>query len=49
MGSAMGSRMLEQGIDVTAWDRSAEHLSALEAEGGKAAESARAFWPTRLW
>jgi 3-hydroxyisobutyrate dehydrogenase len=39
MGSAMGLRLLEQDTEVVAWDRSAEHLSALEAAGGRAAAS----------
>jgi 3-hydroxyisobutyrate dehydrogenase len=39
MGSAMGRRLLEQDIEVVAWDRTAEHLSALEAAGGRAAAS----------
>jgi 3-hydroxyisobutyrate dehydrogenase len=39
MGSAMGRRMLEQGIEVIAWDRTAEHVNALEAAGGQAAGS----------
>ena len=37
MGSAMGRRLLEQGIEVIAWDRTPEHASALEAAGGRAA------------
>jgi len=39
MGSAMGRRLLEQGIEVVAWNRTAEHASALEAAGGQAAAS----------
>ncbi len=39
MGSAMGARMLEQGIDVIAWDHTAEHVSALEKAGATAARS----------
>lgn len=39
MGSAMARRLLEQGIGVIAWDRTAEHASALEALGGEAAGS----------
>jgi 3-hydroxyisobutyrate dehydrogenase len=39
MGSAMGRRLLEQGIEVIAWDRTAEHASALKAVGGQAAAS----------
>ncbi len=39
MGAAMGRRLLEEGIEVIAWDRTAEHASALEAAGGQAAGS----------
>jgi len=39
MGSAMGRRLLERGIEVVAWDRTAEHVSVLEAAGGRAASS----------
>jgi 3-hydroxyisobutyrate dehydrogenase len=39
MGSAMGRRLLEQDIAVVAWDRTAEHVSALDAAGGRAAAS----------
>ena len=39
MGSAMGRRMLEQDIEVIAWDRTTEHVNALEAAGGQAASS----------
>jgi 3-hydroxyisobutyrate dehydrogenase len=39
MGSAMGLRLLEQDIEVVAWDRTAEHVSALETAGGRAAAS----------
>lgn len=42
MGSAMGRRMLEQGLDVIAWDRDSEHLHVLEQAGGEAADSAAA-------
>jgi 3-hydroxyisobutyrate dehydrogenase len=38
MGSAMARRLLDQGIEVTAWDRDAGHVRALEARGGKPAE-----------
>jgi 3-hydroxyisobutyrate dehydrogenase len=37
MGSAMGRRLLDQGIDVIAWDRTIERVSALEAAGAQAA------------
>jgi 3-hydroxyisobutyrate dehydrogenase len=37
MGSAMGRRLLEQGIEVIAWDRTAENARALESAGGQAA------------
>ncbi len=33
MGSAMASRLLDQGIAVTAWDRNPEHARALEDRG----------------
>ena len=36
MGSAMARRLLEQGFEVIAWDRTAEHARALEALGGLA-------------
>jgi 3-hydroxyisobutyrate dehydrogenase len=39
MGSAMGRRLLEQGIEVVAWDHTAEHMAALVAAGGRAAAS----------
>lgn len=39
MGSAMSRRLLERGIEVVAWDRTTEHVSALEAAGGRAADS----------
>jgi 3-hydroxyisobutyrate dehydrogenase len=39
MGFAMGQRLLEQGVEVIAWDRTAEHARALEAAGGQAASS----------
>jgi 3-hydroxyisobutyrate dehydrogenase len=39
MGSAMGLRLLEQDVEVVAWDRTVEHVSALEAAGGRAAAS----------
>jgi 3-hydroxyisobutyrate dehydrogenase len=39
MGSAMGRRLLGQGIEVIAWDRTAEHVSALEAAGAQVASS----------
>jgi 3-hydroxyisobutyrate dehydrogenase len=37
MGSAMAHRLLDRGIEVIAWDRTAEHLRALEARGGQPA------------
>jgi 3-hydroxyisobutyrate dehydrogenase len=39
MGSAMGRRMLEQDIEVIAWDRTTAHVNALEAAGGQVAGS----------
>lgn len=36
MGSAMSRRLLDQGIEVIAWNRTAEHAKALEAVGGHA-------------
>jgi 3-hydroxyisobutyrate dehydrogenase len=39
MGSAMGRRLLERGIEVIAWDHTAEHVRAMEAAGGQAAGS----------
>jgi 3-hydroxyisobutyrate dehydrogenase len=38
MGSAMASRLLDQGIAVTAWDRNPEHARALEDRGATAAK-----------
>jgi 3-hydroxyisobutyrate dehydrogenase len=38
MGSAMARRLLDQGIEVTAWDRDSGHVRALEARGGEPAE-----------
>jgi 3-hydroxyisobutyrate dehydrogenase len=35
MGSAMGRRLLDRGIEVVAWDRDSEHLRALEDGGGQ--------------
>jgi len=35
MGSAMAHRLLEQGIEVIAWDRESEHLRGLESRGGE--------------
>jgi 3-hydroxyisobutyrate dehydrogenase len=37
MGAAMARRLLEQGIEVIAWDRTPAHASALEEAGGRAA------------
>jgi 3-hydroxyisobutyrate dehydrogenase len=39
MGSAMGHRLLDQGIEVIAWDRTPEHAAALEERGAKRAEN----------
>ena len=39
MGSAMGGRLLDEGVEVIAWDRTPEHARALEAAGGQAAGS----------
>jgi 3-hydroxyisobutyrate dehydrogenase len=38
MGSAMGHRLLDQGIEVIAWDRNPEQAGALEKRGAKRAE-----------
>lgn len=38
MGSAMGHRLLDQGIEVIAWDRSPERASTLEERGARRAE-----------
>jgi 3-hydroxyisobutyrate dehydrogenase len=38
MGSAMGHRLLDQGIEVSAWDRNPEQAGALEKRGAKRAE-----------
>lgn len=35
MGSAMAHRLLDQGLEVTAWDRDAEHLHALRERGAQ--------------
>jgi 3-hydroxyisobutyrate dehydrogenase len=40
MGSAMGRRLLEQGFEVVAWNRTAGRAGALEAAGGRVAGSA---------
>jgi 3-hydroxyisobutyrate dehydrogenase len=45
MGSAMGRRLLEQGIDVVAWDHTAEHVSALEAVGATAVRTPEEVLP----
>jgi 3-hydroxyisobutyrate dehydrogenase len=37
MGSAMGSRMLDRGVELIAWDQTAEHARALEERGAKRA------------
>lgn len=39
MGSAMAQRLLDQGIDVIAWDRNAEHVRDLEGRGGEPAHT----------
>ncbi len=38
MGSAMGHRLLDQGIEVVAWNRSPERVIALEERGGRRAD-----------
>jgi 3-hydroxyisobutyrate dehydrogenase len=38
MGSAMGHRLLDQGIGVIAWDRNPEQAGAIEERGAKRAE-----------
>ena len=38
MGSAMGHRLLDRGIEVIAWDRNPEQISAIEERGGKRAD-----------
>jgi 3-hydroxyisobutyrate dehydrogenase len=39
MGSAMGQRLLDQGIEVIAWDHTPEHARALEERGAERAEN----------
>jgi len=39
MGSAMGRRLLDQGIAVIAWDRDSEHIRPLEGRGGERAQT----------
>jgi 3-hydroxyisobutyrate dehydrogenase len=39
MGTAMGHRLLDQGIEVIAWDHNPEHARALEERGAERAES----------
>jgi len=39
MGSAMAQRLLDQGIDVIAWDLNAEHVRDLEGRGGEPAQT----------
>ncbi|MGH2867792.1 MAG: NAD(P)-dependent oxidoreductase [Solirubrobacteraceae bacterium] len=39
MGSAMGHRLRDQGIEVIAWDRQPEHVRALEERGAERARS----------
>ena len=38
MGSAMGHRLLDRGIEVIAWDHNPEQISAIEERGGKRAD-----------
>ena len=38
MGSAMGHRLLDQGIEVVAWDRNSERVIALEEHGARRAD-----------
>jgi 3-hydroxyisobutyrate dehydrogenase len=38
MGSAMGHRLLDQGIEVIGWDRNPEQSGAIEERGGKRAD-----------
>jgi 3-hydroxyisobutyrate dehydrogenase len=38
MGSAMAHRLLDQGIEVVAWDRSPEQVTAVEERGAKRAD-----------
>jgi len=40
MGSAMARRLLDQEIEVVAWDRNSEQVRALEARGGETAQTA---------
>src|SRR6476661_9513394 len=39
MGSAMGQRLLDQGIEVIGWDHTPEHARALEDRGAERAEN----------
>jgi 3-hydroxyisobutyrate dehydrogenase len=39
MGTAIGHRLLNQGMEIIAWDRTAEHVRTLEERGGKRASS----------
>jgi len=39
MGSAMGHRLLDRGIEVIAWDHTPEHARALEERGAERAEN----------
>ena len=43
MGSAMGHRLLAQGIEVVAWDRNPEQAGAIEERGAKRRERPRPF------
>jgi 3-hydroxyisobutyrate dehydrogenase len=38
MGMAMGRRLLDEGIEVIAWDRTSEHARTIEGRGGARAE-----------
>jgi 3-hydroxyisobutyrate dehydrogenase len=40
MGSAMGHRLLDEGLEVIAWDRSSQQAGAIEERGAKWAERA---------
>jgi 3-hydroxyisobutyrate dehydrogenase len=39
MGSAMGHRLLDQGIEVVAWDRNPEQAIAIEERGARRADA----------
>ncbi len=38
MGTAMGHRLLDQGLELIAWDHTPEHARAIEERGGARAE-----------